>query len=142
MKKNSNPYSEPCNIKLVFSSDFSSFTIIHGKLMGFLKSQKDWTAIPEVPGTLKPSVTSNGLKPALYTVNIVFRVSYATAENQQELERWTRAKVIAQYTTGGGQQVVAGTFAHPLTFSFSQPEGFDGYECTLTGTQTQPACFI
>jgi hypothetical protein len=47
-----------------------------------------------------------------------------------------------QYTTAGGQQRIAGSKMYPLLIMINEPEGFDGYEITVSGTQTDPECFI
>jgi len=142
MEKNNKPYSDSSSLKLAFSTDFHSFTVIHHRFHGYFGSNKNWIAIPEVPGTLKTSVASDGKKTPLYSVNIKFRVAYDSEANRIELDKWTASRVLATYKSASGKDMVAGTKSSPLTFSYSKVEGFDGYECTLTGVQITPECFV
>jgi hypothetical protein len=142
MEKNNNPYSAPNSLRLAFASDFASMGAIHNRWFGNLKNGKTWISVPEVPGSLVPSCVSDGKKPPLYTVNIKFRVSYDSEENRREIESWVTSGVVATYISASGKAMVAGSKMHPLTFSFSNVEGFDGYECTLIGTQTTPETFM
>ena len=142
MKKNNSPYSEPHSLRLAFGSDFASIGSIHNRWFGNFKPRKAWIAVPEVSGSLKPLCASDGKIPALYTINIKFRVSYDSEENRREIEGWATEGVVATYISAAGKAMVAGSKSYTLTFSFSNVEGFDGYECTLTGTQTTPETFM
>lgn len=146
MEKNSKPYTEPHDLRLAFASDFESFVVIRSQWYGTFAANKNWQNIDTVPGTLKIGVASNAEKTTTYTSSITFRVSYDTLENQIKLENWCNKGVsegvVASYTTGGGQQKVNGSKTYPLKFTYSKVEGFDGYECTLTGVSTTHECFI
>jgi len=142
MEKNTLPYSEPRAIRLAFASDFASIGAINNKWFGNFKKDKQWISIPEVPGSLKTSVPSDGLKQATYAVNIKFRVSYDCEENRREIESWSKEGVVATYISASGKAMVAGSKAYPLTYSYSKVEGFDGYECLITGTQPNAESFM
>jgi hypothetical protein len=143
MNTNEKVYSEPHGVKLAFADDFNSFVTIHGKFYGIFKKNCNWYSIPETPGTLKPSVIQDSAsKTPLYAVSHKFRVSFASIENRNELNIFRGCRLIMQYTTAGGQQRIAGSKMYPLFIMINEPEGFDGYEITVSGTQTDPECFI
>lgn len=142
MDKNNRPYSAPHSLRLAFASDFASMGAIHNRWFGNFKNRKAWISVPEVPGSLLPGCASDGKTPPLYTINIKFRVSYDSEENRREIESWTTEGVVATYISAAGKAMVAGSKMHPLTFSFSKVEGFDGYDCTLAGIQTTPESFM
>ena len=143
MEKNAQPFSEPHGVKFAFADDFNSFTIVGGKFYGTFKKNCTWHDVPEVPGTLKPSTNqSDASKTPLFVVSHVFRVSFASLNNRNELNRYLRRGIIMRYTSAGGQERISGQKATPLLISISEPEGYDGFQITVTGTQTDPECFI
>lgn len=142
MEKNNRPYSEPHGLRLAFASDFINFVTIHNRWSGNFGNNKTWIAIPEVPGTLKPTCTSDEANNPTYAVNIKFRVSYDSEENRLEIDSWATAPVIATYISASGKAMIAGSKTYPLRFSFSKVDGFDGYECTIKGTSPYPESFM
>lgn len=140
MNKNPHPYSEPRNLKLALVSSFTSFAASAGIFAGQIQSETDWIDIPCVPGTLQVSCQPNDR--GFYDVSIAFRVSFADAENQVYMDRLRYVRLVARYTSGAGKEKLAGTPENFLKLRFGTPAGFDGYECTLRGTQKDPELFI
>ena len=141
MEKNNQPYSQPSNLRLAFSTDFASFVVVQNKFYGNFKMNKDWRSVDIVPGTLKASCLGRAESSELFDINVSFRVSYASANNQLEMENWAKYKVIVLYTSASGLEKIAGTKEYPLKMVISNPDGFDGFECSLTGIQTTAECF-
>jgi len=143
MNTNEKVYSEPHGVKLAFTDDFKAFGTIRGRFFGTFYKNGNWYSIPETPGTLKPSVMQDSAsKTPLYAVSHKFRVSFASIENRNELDIFRGRGLVMQYTSAGGQQRIAGSKMYPLLITINEPEGFDGYEITVSGTQTDPECFI
>lgn len=142
MNKNTSPYSMPSGVQLAYADDFSVFVIIKGQFYGSFKGNKGWHPVPEVPGTLSPGNESDGAKNPIYTVNIQFRVSFSEIGNRNELEKFIGRGLVCRYVSAGGQHKLVGSKQHPLSLSLSEPPGFDGYEITLKGSDTQPESFI
>ena len=140
MNKNSQPYSEPRNLKLALVSSFIYFASSGGLFVGQIQNETDWHDIPCVPGTLQVSCQPN--ESGFYDVNISFRVSFADPENQAFMNIFRHAPLVARYTSGAGKEKLAGTAENFLKLNFGTPPGFDGYECTLKGTQKDPELFI
>lgn len=143
MEKNAQPFSEPYGVKFAFTEDLSSFVMILGKVYTNFKPDRNWHSIPEVPGTLKPTTTpSDASKNPVYSISHRFRVSFASIDNRNELEQYVGRPIIMSYTSAGGKQRLSGSKQYPLYISVAEPEGFDGFEITVTGVQTFSECFI
>jgi hypothetical protein len=143
MEKNTNAYTQQHGVSLAFAKDFKSFAIVAGRFFGSFFNYKNWEAIAEVPGTLVVSVIpDNTGGNTVYNVSAKFRVSYSGLSNKSLLEKYTKDGVILKYTSGGRQERIAGTKENFLTLTISEPEGFDGYECTLVGMQNCPQSFV
>ncbi len=140
MNKNSQPYSEPRNLRLALVSSFVYFAASGGLFIGQIQNETDWKDIPCVPGTLQVSCLPN--ESGFYDVNINFRVSFADPENQAFMNIFRDVPLVARYTSGAGKEKLAGTAENFLKLSFGTPAGFDGYECTIKGTQKDPELFI
>ncbi|HLP03838.1 MAG TPA: hypothetical protein VK152_00275 [Paludibacter sp.] len=140
MKKNNQPFSRPRGVKLAFTGSFNSFLVHKGKFFGSLKQTEKWHEINEVPGTLTTSCIPD--EKGLYAVSVKFRVALADESTTNELNRYTNNKLVMRYTSAAGLGRLLGTKENPLRFTFSEVEGFDGYECTLTGMQKVPESFI
>lgn len=143
MEKNNQPFSRPHGVKIAFVRDFNSFTIVNAKFVGTMKPTASWQDITEVRGTLQPSCTPDATgKTHIYTFIAKFRVAYSSQLNHKKLMKYVGQDVIIRYTSAAGQERIGGTKENPLTFTFTEVEGFDGYECTVTGIQKTPEAFI
>lgn len=143
MKTNTSPYIQQHGVSLAFARNFDSFAIVAGRFFGNFATNKSWQAIPEVPGSLQVGVTPDGIgSNTIYNVSAKFRVSYSELSNKTLLEQFTRDGVILKYTSAGRQERICGTKENFLTLTISEPEGFDGYECTLVGSQKCPQAFV
>jgi hypothetical protein len=142
MKKNDQLYTEAHGLQLAYASDFSSFVAIRGRFYGNLKPGSQWIEMPSIPGTLMNGSTSDGNTPPMYTLNIKFRVSYDELENQQEIEAWAAAPVIARFTNGSGQGVIYGSKMYPLRLRYTKPEGFEGFECEIKGLSDTAQTYV
>jgi len=140
MEKNNQPYSRPHAVKLAFVRDFKSFCIVSGKFIGAMKLTASWQEIPEVPGTLQTSCVPD--TSGLYTFTAKFRVSLASESNHKKMMKYLKQDVVIRYTSAAGRERLGGTKENPLSFTFSEVERFDGYECTVTGIQKIPESFI
>ena len=142
MEKNNQPYSRPHGVKIAFCNDFNSFAILNGKFLGAMKQSASWNEISEVLGTLQPACTPNAAgKNPLYTFIAKFRVAFASESNHKKLMKYIGKDIVMRYTSAAGQERLAGTKENPLSFNFTEVEGFDGYECTVTGIQKIPESF-
>lgn len=142
MQRNTKLYTEARELKLAFASDFQNFTTIRGKFIGTFKPNIGWVSMDTVPGTLVNSRVSDGGKPAIYTLNIKFRVSYDCLENALEIETWSKQPVVASFVNGSGKRLIYGSKESHLRLSYTKPEGFEGYECELTGASMYGEVFI
>jgi hypothetical protein len=142
MESNKKPYGQQYGVSMTYSEELDSFTTIHQKCILSFKKNGGWMEISEVPGTLNVTCTSSDTQPKVYTVSGTFRVAYASEANQQLLDEYSKRGCILMYHTGGGNTKVAGTKANPLTLKYDTVDGFDGYEVTISGTQTTPESFI
>jgi len=142
MEKNNKPTGEQYGVSLAVVDELKAFTTIHQTAIVSFKNNGGWEALEEVPGTLVViSTPSDGIN-KIYSISATFRIAFSTIVNQATLDRLSKQGLILRYNTGGGKIKIAGTKSCPLRFKFSTVEGFDGYECTLTGTQTQPESFM
>jgi hypothetical protein len=140
MNKNNKPYSEPKDLKIAFASSFLFFAYAKNKYIGQIKKETDWNTIPIVPGSLQTSCTLNDTDS--YDIQITFRVSFAEPENQSYILQFLNLPLIARYVSASEQTKIAGTVENFLLLSINTPAGFDGYECTLKGTQKTPELFL
>jgi hypothetical protein len=141
MNKNNQPYSVDRNVHLALDEEFNTTGTMHNQFFCDFKKSCNWHPVPEVPGTLSVTCTQlEGNK--LHRVEASFRVSFASLENSNELDFYRGNAVLLKYDSAGGKTKVAGTKMHPLTVVISEPEGFDGYEIKLSGTQDRPESFI
>lgn len=140
MEKYGKPFSEPCNLNLAFAKNISSFGVAGGTCIITFDSFGGWIPVQTSPSTLKPTVTYN--ENGTYNISIVFRVPTASKANLEFIQRFANNKVIAKYTSSSKNTPVAGTKESPLTFTFTKPDGFDGYECTLKGVQTMQETYL
>lgn len=141
MKRNTSPYSVARDVQMELASEFRCTGAMHNRFFCEFAKYGSWHAVPEVPGSLSVSCVQVEQK-QLYQVDASFRVSFAELDNRNELDYYKNGNVILMYKSAGGQQKVCGSKAHPLSVTISEPEGFDGYEIKLTGTQTHPETFI
>lgn len=142
MEKNNKPTGMQYGVSLALVDEISSFVRIHNLTIVEFKKNGGWIAIPEVPGTLSVTCTESDNSGSLFTITGKFRVAFDTQINQQQLDDLRPYKMILRYNTGGGKEKISGTKAYPVSLRFSTIEGFDGYECTVSGTQSYPESFI
>lgn len=142
MEKNTYATGQQCGVQLIPSDLVEAFGVIDGKLLISMAKFGEWIKIDEVPGTLSVVCTSDGLNPVSYTISGKFRISFDSLSNQKTIEQLSRYPVLLKYRTGGWKTKIAGTKEFPLRLTYSTIENFDGYECTLSGIQPQPECFI
>ena len=140
MNKNQQPYSEPRALKLARVSSFLYFASSGSLFAGQIQNAADWLDIPCVPGSLQTSCKPNAN--GFYDVEITFRVSFDDPDNQAYMGIFIDTPLVASYTSGGDKEKIAGTAENFLKLQFGTAPGFDGYECTLRGTQKHPELFI
>lgn len=140
IEKHKKPFSEPSNLFLANVDDFLTFAIVKGKFIGEMKSENSWKPIEVAPGSLRPSCLDNGN--GTYSIDIRFRVPFASHLNNALLTQLSKHRHVARYTSQSGVEMMAGTVENFLKLEFSKPENFDGYDCTLKGIQTTPECFL
>lgn len=142
MEKNNQPFSQPCNARLAIADQLNSLVTVHNRCLFNFKTNCGFMEVPEVPGTLQVSCIQRVASPMVYDVQASMRVAFSSLDNSTELDVFRGQQVILLYTSGGKAQKIAGTKSHPLEVSISEPEGFDGYEITLTGSQNNPESYI
>jgi len=137
-------YGNNCSVEIIPVSFIESLDIENSLASILLKQGVETYPIDAVSNTINPSVIIQHADAGdIYSVSLSFRISYINAETTMLLQTLKGyGSLLAKYRTPGKEMMLMGTDQYPVFLTYTNPENFDGYEVTLSGTQDTPPAFI
>lgn len=138
-----NIYGNYNNLMLVDIKDISVMSIMGSNTRLILKEGCKPYSITEVPNTLNPELNEEKSEGgSLYKVNLKCKVSECSPEKELHLQKLSKKRFVAVFNSRKGKQVCLGSHKIGLSFNFAQGNGFDGYQCTVSGYSLRSHLFV